>query len=513
MGLPAIIELMIPLIRRAGDQGDRVAIVSGGRGFSYRELLERSAHVATKLLNGAADLWEQRVAFLVSPGFEYVALQWGIWRAGGVAVPLAVSHPAPELEYDIVDSEANIVVAGTEFESRLRPIAEKLKRRFERTSSILRSESAGTGALRSTTLDNMPEIDPNRGAMMLYTSGTTSKPKGVLTTHANIQAQVESLITAWEWSADDVILHVLPLHHLHGILNALTCPLWAGATCEILPQFEAESVWQRFMQGGITVFMAVPTIYMKLIAAWDGASDSQRDAMSAAGRQMRLMVSGSAALTVSTLERWQQISGHVLLERYGMTETGMILSNPLHGERRPGYVGVPLPGIKVRLVDEQGVDVKAGTSGEIRVRGPGVFRAYWNKPEASAKAFRDGWFCTGDIAVVNDGMYRMLGRSSTDIIKTGGYKVSALEIEEVLRTHPRIKECVVVALPDETWGERVCAAVILREGMELTLDELRLWAKERLATYKVPTQLTVLTEFPRNAMGKVVKPEIVKNLK
>jgi malonyl-CoA/methylmalonyl-CoA synthetase len=220
------------------------------------------------------------------------------------------------------------------------------------------------------------------------------------------------------------------------------------------------------------------------------------------------MVSGSAALPVRTLERWREISGHTLLERYGMTEIGMALSNALHGERRPGSVGAPLPGVTVRLVDEQGVVVAAGEPGEIEVRGPAVFLEYWRRPEATRDAFRAGWFRTGDMAALEGGMYRILGRTSVDIIKTGGFKVSALEIEEVLRTHPAIAECAVVAAEDAEWGERVCVAVELQPGAELTLDALQDWARERLAPYKVPRSLACVPALPRNAMGKVVKRDV-----
>jgi malonyl-CoA/methylmalonyl-CoA synthetase len=220
-------------------------------------------------------------------------------------------------------------------------------------------------------------------------------------------------------------------------VNVLTCALWSGAVCEILPRFDAEETWSAIERGRLTLFMAVPTVYSRLIAAWEGAEDGERRARMTAGcRAMRLMVSGSAALPVRTLERWRELSGHLLLERYGMTEIGMALSNPLHGERRPGFVGVPLPGVEVRLVDEEGAPVEPGTPGEIEVRGETVFREYWRRPEATAEAFRDGWFRTGDVAVVEDGYHRILGRRSVDILKTGGFKVSALEIEEVLRTHP-----------------------------------------------------------------------------
>ncbi|MGI9181506.1 MAG: acyl-CoA synthetase, partial [Longimicrobiaceae bacterium] len=335
------------------------------------------------------------------------------------------------------------------------------------------------------------------------------RPKGVVTTHASLRAQVESLIQAWEWTADDRIPLILPLHHVHGIVNVLTCALWSGAVCEMLPRFDADAVWSRIEQGELTLFMAVPTIYRRLIAAWEAAPPERQRRMTAGCARMRLMVSGSAALPVSTLERWREISGHTLLERYGMTELGMALSNPLRGERRPGFVGVPLPGVEVRLVDEEGDPVEPGTPGEIEVRGPNVFLEYWRRPDATAEAFRPGgWFRTGDVAVVEEGYYRILGRRSVDIIKTGGYKVSALEIEEVLRTHPAVAECAVVGVEDPDWGERICVAVELRADAELSLVELQEWARERLAPYKLPRDLRSIPALPRNAMGKVMKPEV-----
>jgi malonyl-CoA/methylmalonyl-CoA synthetase len=345
--------------------------------------------------------------------------------------------------------------------------------------------------------------------MILYTSGTTSRPKGVVTTHRAIEAQVRTLVEAWRWSPADRILHVLPLNHVHGIINVLTCALWTGATCEMRPRFDAADVWRRVARGGLTLFMAVPTIYAKLIAAWEAAGGADRAAMSAGCRGLRLMVSGSAALPVSVLQRWQAITGHVLLERYGMTEIGMALSNPLDGERRPGSVGVPLPGVAVRLVDDQGRTIEtAGTPGEIEVAGPSVFLEYWARPEATRAAFRDGWFRTGDVAVVEDGRYRVLGRSSVDIIKTGGYKVSALEIEEVLRAYPGVGECAVVGVPDPEWGERVAAALVLEPGHDLDPAALQSWLREQVARYKVPSVVRVLAELPRNAMGKVTKPAV-----
>lgn len=486
----------LPLIARARAHAARTAIVAPEGAFSYADLLDASGRVAAGLRDGRPDLEEARVAFLVPPGFDYAAVQWGVWRAGGVAVPLATSHPPVELEYAVADSDAQIVVAHPDLESRIRSI-DAGGRRIATTRALLEREAA-----------ELPILSETRRAMMVYTSGTTGRPKGVVSTHANIRAQVTSLITAWEWCADDRILLVLPLHHVHGIVNVLTCALWSGAVCEVLPKFDAGRVLARLASRELTLFMAVPTIYRKLIAAWDEAPPERRRATSAGCRHLRLMVSGSAPLPVNIFERWQEISGHVLLERYGMTEIGMALSNPLRGERRPGYVGAPLPGVEVRLVGDDGAEVAPGTPGEIQVRGPGVFLEYWRQPDATREAFRDGWFATGDIAVVEDGAYRILGRSSVDIIKTGGFKVSALEIEEILRTHPAVAECAVVGVEDPEWGERVCVAVECRSGERLGLADLQTWCRERLAPYKVPRTLRLIDALPRNAMGKVTKPDV-----
>jgi malonyl-CoA/methylmalonyl-CoA synthetase len=415
-------------------------------------------------------------------------------------VPLCVAHPEPELDYVVEDSGAEILIVEPELRERLSSIAAR------RDLRLLSSEAL----LNASATVELPAVDVDAGALLIYTSGTTSRPKGVLTTHANIAAQIRSLVAAWEWSPNDRILLTLPLHHVHGVINVLGCALWSGATCVMLPAFDADEVWRRFAEGGLTLFMAVPTIYSKLIHAWECRPEARRHELSAACRNLRLMVSGSAALPVSTLERWREISGHLLLERYGMTEIGMALSNPLRGERRPGHVGAPLPGVEIRRLDDSGAPADDRTPAELQIRGPAVFREYWRKPEATAKAFRDGWFLTGDVAVIDDGSYRLLGRNSVDIIKTGGFKVSALEIEEQLREHPAIEECAVVGVPDHEWGERVAVAVVLAAGHELDLDTLRTWCKERLATYKAPSRLVQVDELPRNVLGKVTKPDVVR---
>ncbi|MBI4888818.1 MAG: AMP-binding protein [Acidobacteria bacterium] len=477
---------------------DRVAIISGGRSHTYGDLDRASRQVASALLQSADDLHEARVAFLVTPGFAYAAVQRGIWHAGGVAVPLAVSHPPPELDYAIRDAGAACLIADDAFAATLVPLGAAAGARCLRVGE----------ALDAPPRRELPHLGPTRRAMIVYTSGTTARPKGVVTTHAILGAEVSAMIEAWDWRPSDHLLLTLPLHHAHGIVNGLLSACAVSATCEILPAFDAATVWARLGSGEITVFTAVPTIYHRLLAAWDAAEPDVRRAWSDGARRTRLMMCGSAALPVQTLARWREITGQTLLERYGMTETGMILSNPLRGKRRAGSVGTPMPDVEVRLVDESGRLVPEGTPGEIEVRGPLVFLEYWGRPADTQAAFRDGWFRTGDTAVLEHGMYRLLGRTSIDIIKTGGYKVSALEIEEVLRLHPAIEECAVVGVADEEWGERVVAAIELRPRAALSLDELQQWARDRLAPYKVPRAMRTVSALPRNAVGKVLKPDV-----
>ena len=491
----------IPIVDRAALHRDREAIVDRTGTYSYDDLLDASRTIATALLDGRSDLEEARVAFIIPPSFDYVAMLWGVWRAGGIGVPLCVSHPAPELEYVITDGDAEIIVAHPDYLDMLQPVADRHERILVCSSDLF----------EHTSTSELPLVEIERRAMILYTSGTTGKPKGVVTSHANTCAQITTLVDFWQWQKTDRTLGVLPLHHVHGIINVLSCALWSGASCELMPKFNGPEVWKRIVDRDYTLFMAVPTVYVKLIGAWEEADPASQKEMAAACAKMRLMVSGSAAMPVTIFNKWKTITGHTFLERYGMTEIGMGISNPLDGERKPGYVGIPLPGVTIRLVDEDSQVVEEEeVPGEIQLKGDNVFQEYWRRPEETAKTFRDGWFLTGDIAVLEKGYYRILGRNSVDIIKTGGYKVSALEIEEVLRTHPDIKECAVVGVADEEWGERVGAAVVLKTSGELSLSDLRAWAKPKIAPYKVPSRLLLVEDLPRNAMGKVTKQDVKK---
>ena len=474
----------------------RTAIVEAEKTFSYQQLLDHSASFAAALLNGKSDLQEERVAFMVDPGFDYVKVQWAIWRAGGIAVPLCLTHPLPSLQYVLEDTEASIMVVSPGYEGLLKEYA---------SSNKIRLIVLGSETLNSNVV--LPNVDAARAALILYTSGTTNKPKGVVLTHANLEAQMENLVQAWEWTEKDHTLCVLPLHHVHGIVNVLGCSLFSGAVCEFIPSFSAQKIFGLFLEGKINVFMAVPTIYYKLITYWEGLSQNEQQQLHDAMEQFRLMVCGSAALPVSTMEKWEKISGHVLLERYGMTEIGMAISNPYRAQRRAGHVGIALPNVEVRLVDEKFEDIAPGEQGEILVRGGNVFREYWRKPAETEKEFTaDGWFKTGDVAIVEDGYYRIVGRSSVDIIKSGGYKISALEIEEVLREHSLIKDCAVAGIPDDEWGELVVAAVEAVDGFDPIA--VNAWIRERMPAYKTPKRYLVVETLPRNAMGKVVKNDV-----
>lgn len=479
---------MINIFSNSRQYAAKTAIISEGKSYSYNELHLSAEQFAHTLLAGELDLQESRVAFMVQPGFDYVRVQWGIWQAGGIVVPLCLSYPIPSLRYTMENSGANILVVSPEFEDLMNDLASELGCRF-----IVLGKNEGGKA------QDLPEIDDSRGAMILYTSGTTNLPKGVVSTHANLNAQISALIEAWKWTSADSTVCVLPLHHVHGVVNVVSCSLWAGASCEFMPNFSEKAIFDLVTEARINVFMAVPTIYFKLINYWEAQLEDEQGELTNALANLRLMISGSAALPVSVMERWQTISTHLLLERYGMTEIGMALSNPYDGPRVAGHVGYPLPGVSVRLSEE----------GEIQVKGANVFKEYWQKPQATSESFtEDGWFQTGDIAALDElGGYRILGRNSVDIIKSGGYKISALEIEEVLRQYPGIKDCSVVGLPNDEWGELVAAAIVTQE----IVDEkaLNIWIREQMPAYKTPRKYLVVSELPRNAMGKVTKKDVV----
>jgi len=508
----------LPLLQRALKPQWRTkdAVVNRkGEFFTFGDVERLSRGFALRIAEviGTSSQWpggslqNKRIAFLCEPGEEYVAAQFATWREGGCAVPLCITHPDAELEYVVENSEATVIAADDVHAEKAEMLAKRLGRRFVKTSEV--------------KLEDVPEKEQDLEAlvqekedpaMLIFTSGTTGKPKGVVTRYGALDVQINDQYQEWSWSESDRILNVLPLHHVHGVVNCTAVPLYSGACVEFLEP-KADRIWQRFRMGSLvggplTVFMAVPTIYSKLIHEFDAMNETDQKFSRLSVKGFRLMVSGSAALPTTVMERWRRISGNLLLERYGMTEAGMILTNPLHpiSGRIPGYVGHHFPSVEARISKD--------SADELQVRGEGIFKEYWNNEKATREAFtEDGWFRTGDIAEFNESLksYRILGRASADIIKTGGYKVSGIEIEREMLNNDSIKEIAVLGKEDDDFGEVVVTVLVMKDGKVFDEEKMKSWAKSRLASYKIPRKWIVLDdEIPKNAMGKINKNQLRK---
>ncbi len=479
---------------------NQTALTAGDQHVTYAGLDRLINELAGKLLGERADLEEERIGFFIPASIEYVTTLFAIWRAGGIAVPLNVSAAMPELEHALSCAGVTRLVADKAHHAGLAGLCSSL-------GTELISPSVDD-AVKAVAL---PHLADERRAMILFTSGTTNKPKGVVSTHKNIRAQITALIEAWAWQSNDTIPLFLPLHHVHGIINVLCCGLWAGATVALFSRFDMETILDEVRARRYSVFMAVPTIYVKIIQYLESLKPEQREAICAGFGSMRLNVSGSAACPVKVYDQWLELTGQTLLERYGMTEIGMAISNPYIGERRAGAVGIALPGVTVGLFDEQHNQIRQSeVPGEIRIQGDNVFLEYWQNPEATSNSFHDRWFCTGDVGVLESGYYRIMGRSSVDIIKSGGYKLSALEIEGTLLTHEAVAECAVIGVDDDTWGEAVTAFLVLKPGTSLDYRALKSWCEMKMSAYKIPKHIRIMDTLPRNAMGKVTKPDLKK---
>jgi malonyl-CoA/methylmalonyl-CoA synthetase len=481
------------------------ALLDGAGSSSFREVCERVRQLADAL--EARDIRGRRAALLAEPGREWVEGFWAILLCGATPVPLSPLHPAPEQEALLQQSSAVAFL--------LSEAAEATCRARHPARWVF-----GAGRLRAGAPQRLPAaaLDAPAPALLLFTSGTTGKPKGVPLSHANVLAGVECLIEAWGMTAADRLVHCLPLHHLHGICVALLSAWCAGASTHFLPRYEPESVLGAAAKA--SVLMGVPTQHKRLVDYLDSLDAERRSEQANVLRALRLITSGSAKLPEVVGRRLEAWSGQYPLERYGMTEVGIVIGNPLAGPRRPGSCGKPLPGCEIRIVDETGRDLAAGAPGEIWIRGASVFAGYDADPGATAAAFADGFFKSGDTARwTPDGYVEVLGRTSIDIIKSGGYKLSAIEIEEHLRAHAWVRDVAVVGVPDETWGQRVVAVVVPSAAGEAALTDpaaasrqLQLWMKQRVASYQVPKTIVWHGELPRNSMGKVQKTELLEAL-
>ncbi|MBX3207187.1 MAG: AMP-binding protein [Labilithrix sp.] len=482
----------------------------GGATHSYASVVRGAVAIAAALTSEGPLAPGERVALLVHPSAGFVSAFFGVLYAGGCVVVLSPLHPAPETAYFCADAGVRTVLVSAPMRELAAPLSSACA--IRELEPMLATPAKGDArALADAVAESAP-------ALQLYTSGTTGKPKGAVLTHANIGVQQELVGRAWGFSESDVLLHALPLHHMHGLAIALLTALGAGAAAH-LRSFDARAVWDDMARA--TVFMGVPAMYHRLFLAFDAATDDERARWSASAAKLRLATSGSAALPVTLAERWRGVTGLIPLERFGMTEIGVGITNALHGPRFAGSVGLPLPTVETKIVGEGPAHEDADT-GELWIRGPSVFAGYHRKEAETASAFvadpRGGapWFRTGDTVTRDRSLegapFRILGRTSVDILKSGGYKLSALEIEEVLREHAAVAEVAVVGIADEAWGERVVACVVRRGDAACEPADLRAFARERLAPYKVPKDVIFLTELPKNALGKVVKPALVAEL-
>ncbi len=490
--------LLTAWLQNADSWRGRVAITDDRGEHTYADISEHAHAVAATLT--ALRKGDDRIAILVSPGATFVASLIGAWMSGACVVVLSPLHPTPETAYFLDDSRSHVILASSDLAPRLGELA--------KNRVVIDPDSVSRTTARTPI--NLPSA--NADALQLYTSGTTGKPKGAVLSHANLDANTSLLQTAWGISAHDILLHTLPLHHTHGLVVALLTTLRAHGIADMHSSFDAPRIWNDLAHA--TLFMAVPTIYSKMFAAFDAADASTQNKWTLNASNLRLATSGSAALPVLLAERWREITGKIPLERYGMTEIGMALSNSLEGDRHPGCVGKPLPTVETKIVGSE-------KEGELWIRGPSVFSRYFEREDATRASFAasdDGgaaWFMTGDtVRMSDDGVFKILGRTSIDILKSGGYKLSALEIEEVIREHEAVAEVAVIGVPDEEWGDRVVACIVPKANMADRCDteKIRAFSKEKLAAYKVPKDAFVFSELPRNAMGKVVKAELVKSV-
>jgi malonyl-CoA/methylmalonyl-CoA synthetase len=468
------------------------------------ELVQRTAGYLQSLGLQPGD----RVALQLSKCLEFLLLHLAIVRLGAITLPLNLAYPPDELKYFLEDSGSKLFFALESSKEKIQSILPDLPELQESIflnpagpeqfqSLLANHQSLFSNSLLSTLSDT---------AVIIYTSGTTGRPKGAEITHGNLISNLQALHEAWGWQSDDVLLHVLPIFHVHGLFVALHGALHAGATTLLMREFNAQKTLELLSSGQCSVFMAVPTIHKRLL---DSPNANQFDLS-----RVRLITSGSDRLPDEVFTGFQKTFGYTLLERYGMTETGMNCSNPLHGERRIGSVGLPLPGVNVRIVNsETGELLPDGEIGDVQLRGPNVFKGYWRQPEKTSASFSaDGWFQTGDLGFrEKDGYITLCGRSK-DLIISGGLNIYPPEVERVLVEHPTVTACAVIGCLDEEWGEKVTAVVVLHKGESVTGEELIRFCRERLAPYKSPKSIVFKEDLPRNAMGKVQKAELRKEI-
>lgn len=479
----------------SGNEQRVLLVTADGREMTFADVDHRSAQIANCLRDAGVDRGD-RVSVQVRKSPDNLCLYLACLRGGFVFHPLNLDYKKAELEYFLSNAEATVMVCDGDNEADVSRIA-----RATGVQHVYSLNGDGSGSLAAGANAQPGAFTSIRSAQddlaaLLYSSGTTGLPKGIMLTHGNLLSNTRTLVAAWGFTADDRLLHALPVFHVHGLFVALGCVMLSGASMRWLAAYDVKQVIRYLPE--CTVMMGVPTYYTRLLA----------DASFAAGacRNMRLFVSGSAPLLAETFVEFETRTGHRILERYGMTETNMNASNPLAGERKPGTVGPPLPGVAIRICDDQGKTLPTGAIGHLQVKGPNVFAGYWRMPEKTAQDFTDdGYFNTGDMGQIDaDGYVAIVGRNK-DLVITGGLNVYPKEVELFIDDLPGVKESAVIGVAHADFGEAVVGIVVAEAGANLSAADVIGACKAELANFKVPKKVVFVAELPRNTMGKVQK--------
>jgi malonyl-CoA/methylmalonyl-CoA synthetase len=486
--------------------GNKPAIIFENALYTFDDVDKRIQHYSA-LLSRLGVSPGDRVAIQLSKRMEFIFLHLAIVSVGGITLPLNPDYKPDELKYFLTDSHSSLFFTDKDRFSRAEGTLQKLK--SLQAVLVDSTEESGSISLSSELERTDPQFTreyPTGGddvAVICYTSGTTGKSKGAMLTHKNLISNMMALRQVWEWSDRDVLLHVLPLFHVHGLFVALHGALNAGATMIMHEKFDPARTWGTIDESKCTLLMGVPTMYQRMMNEWDQLKNKPDL------KTMRVFIAGSAPLLENQFNRFEKQTGFRILERYGMTETVMIASNTIDAAgRKAKSVGYPLPGIEIRVTTADGADVAPGEVGEVRLRGDNVFKGYWEMPEKTRQSFQGSWFKTGDLGYQDhtDGKRLYLVGRSKELIITGGYNVYPKEIEDVLEGHQAIDEAAVIGIPDEDFGERVVAVVARAQNApDIKSDEIVRFCKERLVGYKCPKEVFFTDQLPRNAMGKSQK--------
>jgi malonyl-CoA/methylmalonyl-CoA synthetase len=504
MSQPVSANLFEILVARA-PRLDKPALESaGGHSLSYGELYARAGRAARALVELGVEPGD-RVAAQIDKSPDAIVLALACFRAGAALLPLNTAYTLPELEYFLGDARPALTLCRPANLEAVRALGAKLG--LEAVESLGARRDGGFAEAIAAATSELPPVPraPDDLAAILYTSGTTGRSKGAMLTHENLASNAQTLVDIWRFTSDDVLIHALPVFHTHGLFVATNVALLAGATMIFQPRFDADAVMAAMPRA--TSLMGVPTFYTRLL--------DHPGLKSAAAAHMRIFISGSAPLLSETHQRWREATGHAILERYGMTETNMITSNPYEGERRAGTVGFPLPGVSLRIADpDTGAPLPNGAVGVIELAGPNVFKGYWRMPEKTASEFRpDGFFISGDLGMIDDrGYVHIVGRAK-DLIISGGFNVYPKEIESEIDAIDGVEESAVIGVAHPDFGEGVTAIIVVTPGAALDEAAILKAIEGRLARYKAPKRVIFVEELPRNAMGKVQKAALRERYK